>query len=48
MNRKHMSNALQVAGGVAVSVAAFLVAVPLGLLVAGGAVLVTGVLLERD
>ena len=48
MNRKHVSNGLQAAGAVSVSVASFLVAIPLGLFVAGMAALVTGVLLERD
>lgn len=48
MNKQNIANGLQIAGAIAASVAGFLVFVPLGLLVAGTAAIVTGVLLERE
>jgi hypothetical protein len=48
MNKQNIANGLQIAGAAAITIAGFLVFVPLGLVLAGGAALVTGVLLERD
>jgi dolichol kinase len=48
MNKQTIANGLQIAGAIAVSVAGFLVFVPLGLVLAGTAAIATGVLVERD
>ena len=48
MTKQTVANGLQVAGGVAVIVAAFLVSVTLGAFVAGLLAVVAGVIVERD